>query len=137
MNTEAICEFGYTSNCTCQDYDIENNVTSQSEYCYSDCWNDVIQDFTNITQHLFDKNETMWWKVSNLNLWNGKHSGYVYAKTVEELIRGMSVRSEWTMHGQIYGEYILYSLSHHDAPMGSYTTVEIISEEEKIDLGLY
>lgn len=137
MSTEVIYEFNFTNTCTCNSYDIENDTVIPLDYCDGSCWDDVLEDFTNITEHLFDKNETMWWKVNNLTLWNGNHSGYIYAKTVEQLIRGMSVNSEWTMHGQIYGEYILYSLHHHDAPMGSNTVLRIISEEQKIDLGLY
>lgn len=137
MSTEIIYEFTYTNTCTCEDYDIETEVYTPSNDCYGDCWEFTLEDFTNITKHLFDNNETMWWKVSNLRLWDGEHSGYIYAKTVEQLIRGMSIRGEWTMIGQIRDDYIKYSLSHHDSPMGSSTVIEIISEEEKIDLGLY
>lgn len=137
MSTEVIYEFNFTNICTCNSYDIETDTVTPLDYCHGICWDDVLEDFTNITEHLFDKNETMWWKVNNLRLWDGKHSGYIYANTVEQLIRGMSVRSEWNMSGQIYDDHIKYSLSHHDAPMGSNTTMEIISEEEKIDLGLY
>jgi hypothetical protein len=137
MDADKIYSFNITNGCTCQDYDIESAETIQSEYCYGDCWNNVIQDFTHITEHLFDKNETMWWKVNNLRLWDGEHSGYIYARSAEELIRGMSVNSEWSMHGGIYSEYIKYSLHHHDAPMGSNSIVTIISEDQREAYGLY
>jgi hypothetical protein len=79
----------------------------------------------------------MWWKVNNLRLWDGEHSGYIYARSAEELIRGMSVNSEWSMHGQVYGEYIKYSLHHHDSPMGSNSIVTIILEDQREAYGLY
>lgn len=137
MSTEVIYEFNFGNTCTCENYDIENDTVVPLGYCDGSCWEFILEDFTHITEHLFDKNETSWWKVNNFRLWDGNHSGYIYAQTVEKLIRGMTVNSEWNMSGQIYYDHIKYSLSHHDAPMGSNTTVEIISEEEKIDLGLY
>lgn len=137
MDAGIIYNFNITNCCTCEDYDIENDVNIPSGNCYGDCWDQMIEDFTNITEHLFDKNDTMWWKVNNLKLWDGEHSGYIYARSAEELIRGMSVNSEWTMHGQVYSEYIKYSLHHHDSPMGSNSIVTIILEDQREAYGLY
>ena len=137
MDAGIIYNFNITNCCTCEDYDIENDVTIPSGNYYGDCWDQMIEDFTNITEHLFDKNDTMWWKVNNLKLWDGEHSGYIYARSAEELIRGMSVNSEWTMHGQVYSEYIKYSLHHHDSPMGSNSIVAIILEDQREAYGLY
>jgi len=137
MDADKIFSFNITNGCTCEDYDTENDVTIPSGNCYGFCWEEMIQDFSNITEHLFNKNETMWWKVNNLRLWDGEHSGYIYARSAEELIRGMSVNSEWSMHGQVYGEYIKYSLHHHDAPMGSNSIVTIILEDQREAYGLY
>jgi len=137
MDADKIFSFNITNGCTCEDYDEEKDISIPSENCYGFCWEEMIQDFSNITEHLFDKNETMWWKVNNLRLWDGEHSGYIYARSAEELIRGMSVNSEWSMHGGIYSEYIKYSLHHHDAPMGSNSILTIISEDQIEAYGLY
>ena len=137
MDAGIIYNFNITNCCTCEYYDEEKDVVIPLGYCDSTCWDYALEDFNNITEHLFDKNETMWWKVSNLRLWDGEHSGYIYAETVEELIRGMSVNSEWTMRGEVYSEYIKYSLHHHDSPMGSNSIVTIISEDQREAYGLY
>ena len=63
-------------------------------------------------------------------------SGYFHAKTVADLIEGMTVRSDWRMTYQVFADRIEYSLSHHDA-MGSATTLTAVSEEDREELGLY
>ena len=90
-----------------------------------------------ITEELRKSNETDWWKVENLRLWHGDVSGFFYAETVADLIEGMTVRSDWTMRYEIHADRIEYSLSHHDAPMGSKTTLTAVSEEQREELGLY
>jgi hypothetical protein len=130
----------YTNTCTCENYNEERGefVVNQdgSDFCYGNCWEYTLEDFANITQELRDSNETGWWKVSNLRLWNGEVSGYFHAKTVADIIRGMTVNGEWTMRMTAYPDRIEYSLSHHDA-MGSNSTLTAISDEEREELGLY
>lgn len=130
-------KFEYTNTCTCQDYDDDTDEYIDSNYCFGDCWDQTLEDFDQITSDLFDKNETGWWKVSNLLLWNGEVGGYFPATNVKELINGMTVRSEWIMTGEVFDDRIEYSLSHHDAPMGSATTLRAVTEEEREELGLY
>lgn len=130
-------EFEYTSTCSCRDYDINTEETTESSECYGDCWQQTLEDFFNITSGLFEKNDTLWWKVSNLKLWNGNHSGYGYAKDAESLLELITVRSDWNIKGKVFNNHIEYSLSHHDAPTGSNTTLSIITEEEKEKWGLY
>lgn len=130
-------KFQYTNTCTCAYYDEETEESTPSLECWGDCWEYVLDDFKEITAHLFDENETNWWKVSNIRLWDGESSGYFFADTVKELIYGMTVNSEWTMNGEVFNDRIEYSLSHHDAPMGSSTTLTIVTEEQREELGLY
>ena len=89
-----------------------------------------------VTEELRDSNETNWWKVKNLRLWNGEVSGYFHAKTVADLIEGMTVRSDWNMTYEVFADRIEYSLSHHDA-MGSASTLTVVSDEEREEMGLY
>jgi hypothetical protein len=130
-------KFEYTNNCTCEYYDEETEESIPSPDCWGDCWEYVLDDFKEITKDLFYENETNWWKVSNIRLWDGESSGYFFADNVKELIKGMTVNSEWMMSGEVFNDYINYSLSHHDAPMGSNTTLTIVTEEQREELGLY
>lgn len=129
-------KFKYTNTCTCAYYDEETNESIPSLECWGDCWEYVLDDFKEITAHLFDANETNWWKVSNIRLWDGESSGYFFADNIKELIYGMTVNSEWIMTGEVFNDCIQYSLSHHDA-MGSNTTLTMVTEEQREELGLY
>lgn len=134
--TNNIIEFEYTNTCTCNYYNDETDEWYEPDDCYGDCWELTLEDFKNITAHLIEKNETMWWKVTNLALWDGSHSGFFYAESVDEILRGMTVNSEWIMRGKIFDDRIEYSLSHHDS-MGSSTTLSMVSREEQERYGLY
>lgn len=129
-------KFKYTNACTCAYHDEETDEPIPSLECWGDCWEYVLDDFKEITAHLFDANETNWWKVSNIRLWDGESSGYFFADNIQELIYGMTVNSEWIMIGEVFNDYIQYSLSHHDA-MGSNTTLTMVTEEQREELGLY
>lgn len=129
-----------TNSCTCLTYEEDGETKSvDTEYgstCYGDCWEYAVEDFAMVTEELRDSNETNWWKVSNLRLWNGEVSGYVHAKTVADLIEGMTVRSDWSMTYEVFPDRIEYSLSHHDA-MGSASTLTAVTDDEREELGLY
>ena len=137
METKIGYTFEYTNTCTCSSYDEETDTHVEMDYCDGFCWETTIEDFTHITENLFNNNETNWWKVSNLRLWDGDINGYFHAKNVTDLIRGMTVNSEWTIRGELFNDCIKYSLYHHDAPTGSNTTLTIVSEEQREELGLY
>lgn len=130
-------KFEYTNQCSCQNYNEDTDTFTDSEHCYGDCWDFTVEDFQNITEHLFNKNETNWWRVSGLRLWNGDIDGVFTAQNATDLLQGMSVRSDWLMRGEVFEDRIEYSLSHHDAPMGSSSTLTMITEEEVVKLGLY
>jgi hypothetical protein len=139
FNEEEVTVFPFelTNECICEDYDEETETFSPSLDCYGDCFNDQLDYFNVCTIELFNNSETSWWKVSNLKLWDGNHSGLFYADTLEKLVEGMTVRSGWTMKGTAYKDKIEYSLSHHDAPMGSNTVLRNVTEEERQEWGLY
>lgn len=137
METKVGYTFEYTNECSCTAYDEDTDTYLEMDYCDGQCWEDTIQDFMNITESLFDNNPTNWWKVSKLKLWDRDISGYFFAKDATELLRGMTVNGGWTMKGELTDTYIKYSLSHHDAPMGSSTTLTIIDDDQREELGLY
>lgn len=127
-----------TNACTCTVYDEATGEYTEelATECYGDCWEYSVEDFTNVTKELMDSNETGWWKVSNLRLWNGEVSGYFHAEKVTDLLAGMTVRGDWTMRYEVFSDRIEYSLSHHDA-MGSASVLTPISDEQREELGLY
>lgn len=140
MNETFITKGEITNSCTCLTYEEDGETKSvDTEYgstCYGDCWEYAVEDFAMVTEELRNSNETNWWKVKNLRLWNGEVSGYFHAKTVADLIEGMTVRSDWRMTYEVFADRIEYSLSHHDA-MGSASTLTVVSEEEREEMGLY
>ena len=79
-------DFTYTNSCTCANDDDENY---SEYYCSGFCWENTLDDFVNITLHLFENNETSWWEVNDLRLWNRDVSGYFEADCIEKLIRGI------------------------------------------------
>jgi hypothetical protein len=121
-----------TNSCTCTVYDEATGEYTEepSNTCYGDCWEFAVEDFSNVTENLRNENLTDYWKVENLRLWNGEVSGHFQAKTVADLLRGMTVNSEWTMRYEVFADRIEYSLSHHDAPMGSKSVLRPVDEEE-------
>ena len=138
MKNETVITGEITNTCTCVQYDQNGEPTDEPvSYCYGDCWQDSIDDFTEVTRDLRENNETDWWKVTGLRLWDGEVSGYFHADNVEEMLRGMAVRGEWIMRYEVHEDRIEYSLSHHDAPMGSSTVLTAISDEQREQLGLY
>lgn len=139
METETTYNFAFSNECMCLDSDYNDDFVMFEALqidCEGECWEAAMEDFKDITGGLFEKNETMWWKVSNLALWDGNHSGYGYAKDSEDLLDLMTVKSAWHIKGTVFDDRIEYSLSHHDA-MGSKTVLTMVTEEQKEELGLY
>jgi hypothetical protein len=139
MSNDTTTTYELTNTCNCLTYIDEDGkeVSIDDNYtCYGDCWEYAVEDFALFTETLRDSNETGWWKVTNLSLWSGNVSGYFHAKTVADIIDGMTVNSEWTMLYTPYDDRVEYSLSHHDS-LGSSTTLTAISDEEREELGLY
>lgn len=140
MKTEAPIYTGeITNGCTCTKYDpiTEEYTDEPSDYCDASCWEFAVEDFENVTEELRDANETGWWKVSNLRLWNGEVSGFFHANKVEDILRGMAVNSHWIMNYKVFGDRIEYSLSHHDAPMGSSSVLTPVSADYQEEAGLF
>lgn len=119
-----------TNGCSCVTYNEDIGEWEDAPECWGDCWDSAVEDFANVTETLRNNNMTDYWKVENLRLWNGEVSGHFQAKTVEDLLRGMTVNSAWTMRYEVFADRIEYSLSHHDAPMGSASVLRAVSEEE-------
>lgn len=119
-DSDKILSFGeITNNCTCTVYDADSDEHFDAPDCYGECWEDTVHFFELCTEELRNANPSGHWQVENLRLWNGNVSGYFQATNVADIIRGMTVNSSWFMYYRVYADRIEYSLSHHDAPMGS------------------
>ena len=119
-----------TNTCSCVSYNEETGYLQEATECEGLCWEYSVEDFANVTESLRNDNPTDYWKVENLRLWNGEVSGHFAANTVEDLLRGMTVRSDWSMSYEIFADRIEYSLSHHDSPTGSTSVVRAVEAEE-------
>lgn len=126
-----------TNHCTCTKYDHETEefTDEPADECFGDCWEMAVEDFSELTRELRASNDTGWWHVKDLNLWNGAVSGYFHAEKVADILRGMTVNSGWIMRYTVHNDHVSYSLSHHDS-MGGYSQLSPVSEEDVERLGL-
>lgn len=122
MTTETFIAKGeITNTCTCVwtdeygDEILDDNGDTTPMDCYGDCWKDSVYDFGEVTKELRESNESNMWQVEDLALWHGTVSGTFEAKTVEDLLCGMTVNGEWIMRYTVFDDRVEYSLSHHDA----------------------
>jgi len=130
-DTDTVLSFGeITNECTCTYYDADTDEYLPTNDCFGDCWEDSVYFFGLCTEELRNANESGAWQVDDLKLWNGNVSGYFTATDVIGIIRGMTVNSSWIMRYQVYADRVEYSLSHHDAPMGSASVLRIADCEE-------
>ena len=139
MNKTELFTGTMTSGCSCTAYDdtIGEYTNEPAAECYGGCWEWSLDDFSTCIQEMLDNAETNWWRVENLKLWDRQVSGMFHAKTVEEILRGMTVNSEWTMRYTVFSDRVEYSLSHHDAPTGSSSVLRAVTDEQREEWGLY
>lgn len=138
-------------------YDVHGEIANDRCLgCSSDDYNDGMADCVCWDQGVEELSEVFgpwladgsgWWRISNMRLWDGEHSGYGYGTTLAEVLRMMTVNSGWMMRweavyekphqmGKIAPLRFTYSLSHHDAPTGSTSEIVPLSEDHVERLGL-
>ena len=115
-----------TTQCSCDDHiDIHEPYN-----CDGECYNWSVEDFAECVAPLFkDTNE---FKISGIRLWDRTIGGVAECETAEDLVRAMSVQGEFTLNWEFDEETnsLGARLSHHDNPMGSWVTVEAMTDEE-------
>lgn len=128
---KVIHDYKLENTCTCTEYDEETGDYTDipAEECFG-CWEDGVDNFKYATKKFMDSNSTHYYRIGGIKLWDREVGGIVKCETVLELIRAMAVNSEWAMEYTVHDECIEYSLSHHDAPMGSASFVRHATEEE-------
>ncbi len=120
----------YQNSCSCEVYDPETDESTPANDCYGDCWDDTVQDFANITEHLFtDHNQGF--RIVGFPTWSGTVDGYFSARNSEELLRAITPdRAEWRLEMTVHADRIVARLYHHDCPTGGTMTVTPFSEDE-------
>ena len=120
----------YTNECTCVTYNDDAGDWEVAPECWGDCWSDQVEDFENITEHLFSDNE-QGFTITGFPVWNGTRDGYFLARNAEELLRNITPdRTAWTLRLTVYPTHLTGVLSHHDAPTGGLITVTPFSQDE-------
>lgn len=127
-----------TNGCTCVVIDDEGNEvldkdgdTIPREWCDGFCWESALEDFANCIEHLTNREDSRW-LVQGVRLWDRSVSGVFFAKKVSDIVRGMTVDSEWIMRYEVFSNRVEYSLSHHDAPTGSASVLTPIGDEMEV-----
>lgn len=118
-----------TNTCTCEHWDEDTSEFVPSEHCFGDCWDDALHSFGFAIAHLLAMSDRF--SVTGLKLWYGAIDGEFIATNTEQFVRGVSVDSSWIMRYQVFADRMEYSLSHHDAPMGSSSVVRPIVESDE------
>jgi hypothetical protein len=131
---EIAYDFDLSNLCSCQIYDEETDTFSDASDCFGDCWEDTLMMWCEAIKPLFDATDTYWWRIEGLPLWNRNASGFVRAKTPEDLLRGMTIQGEWHLRGFVKDDHIKALLSHHDAPTGGWMMARPATEEERENL---
>lgn len=108
-----------TTTCTCETYDLETETSAPAEYCYGDCWDMQVEDFANVVEPLFNADTVdnkYPFTIQGIRLWNRTVGGDVLVKDARELVRAMSVDSDYTLRWEFDDETnsLGASLSHHD-----------------------
>lgn len=129
METAIEYQFEMTNTCSCTDINYETGEETPSEDCRGWCWDEMLEDWKNITEHLF-VDEYHLFLIVGFPVWNGTQNGYAKAPNSESLLRAMTVDGEWHLRGTVYADRIEATLSHHDVPMGGTMTVTPIAETD-------
>ena len=117
-----------TNTCTCVTYNDDSGDWEVAPECWGDCWDCQVEDFTNITEHLFTDNE-QGFTITGFPVWNGTRDGYFLARNAEELLRNITPdRTEWRLEVTVHATHLTGVLSHHDG--SGVITVTPFSQDE-------
>ena len=120
----------YTNTCSCEVWNEETDECVPANDCYGDCWDFTVEDFANITEHLFSEN-SQGFRITGFPVWNGTIDGYFSARNASELLNAITPdRTEWRLEVTVHADHLTGRLYHHDAPMGGNIVVTPFSEEE-------
>lgn len=119
----------YQNTCSCGNWNEETEEFEPSNDCYGDCWHDTVQDFENITGHLFtDHNQGF--RITGFPTWHGTIDGHFSARNADELLCSITPdRTEWRLELTVHATHLTGVLSHHDGT--GVITVTPFSEDDE------
>ena len=116
-----------TNACTCVTYNDDSGDWEEAPECWGDCWNEQVEDFQQITEHLFTENNQEF-RIEGFPRWDGPGSGTFHARTAEKLLESITPdRTEWRLELTIHENHLTGALSHHDGS-GTITVTPIAQE---------
>jgi hypothetical protein len=118
-----------TNTCTCTTYNDDAGEWEVAPECWGDCWSDQVEDFQEITTHLFTENNQEF-RIEGFPRWDGTVSGTFHARTAEKLLESITPdRTEWRLELTVHATHLTGFLSHHDAS-GTITVTPIEVNDE-------
>jgi hypothetical protein len=118
-----------TNSCICATYNEEAGEWETAPECWGDCWNEQVEDFENITQHLFT-NDNQPFRIEGFPVWYGTIDGTFHARTAEKLLESITPdRTEWRLEVTVHATHLTGVLSHHDGT--GVITVTPFSEDDE------
>ena len=116
-----------TNTCICVTYNDDSGDWEEAPECWGDCWNEQVEDFQQITEHLFTENNQEF-RIEGFPRWDGPVSGTFHARTAEKLLESITPdRTEWRLELTIHENHLTGALSHHDGS-GTITVTPIAQE---------
>jgi len=116
-----------TNTCTCVTYNDDSGDWESAPECWGDCWDSQVEDFQEITAHLFTETNQEF-RIEGFPRWDGPVSGTFHARTAEKLLESITPdRTEWRLELTIHENHLTGALSHHDGS-GTITVTPIAQE---------
>jgi hypothetical protein len=115
-------QYEFTNQCTCQVYEDDSDEAAPVDFCFGDCWDDQMSFFVEITQHLFEDDDTHF-AIEGFPLWSGPVSGVAECATPSELLSAITINGDWILKVTPLPTTLECVISHHDVPMGGSFTV--------------
>lgn len=118
-----------TNTCTCVTYNDDSGDWESAPECWGDCWDSQVEDFQEITAHLFTETNQEF-HIEGFPVWDGTVSGTFHARTAEKLLESITPdRTEWHLELTVHATHLTGFLSHHDAS-GTITVTPIEVNDE-------
>jgi hypothetical protein len=116
-----------TNTCICVTYNDDSGDWEEAPECWGDCWTDQVEQFQEMTEHLFTENNQEF-RIEGFPRWDGPVSGTFHARTPEKLLESITPdRTEWRLEVTIHENHLTGALSHHDGN-GTITVTPIAQE---------
>lgn len=116
-----------TNTCICVTFNDDSGDWEEAPECWGDCWTDQVEQFQEMTEHLFTENNQEF-RIEGFPRWDGPVSGTFHARTPEKLLESITPdRTEWRLELTVHENHLTGALSHHDG--NGIITVTPIAQE--------